>query len=279
VTITYSSVHRKDTLVLAPRLPYLERLHAGGVITSVGGFLWDFPRVAVALVNNTPRTVVLNEGTVRIDSIEPITEGLLRLYSSLENNVGQFTLINDGWGELRDVQLSYAVQDLEHCNTPRLNHNVVQEQIGTLSERKEIDILPRVPPELRRESYVCAVGDTKYISNGQSDSLRFSIVVPLYRHIVQYMIVSPSYEYELFLERDHGHYSQSFPVNHVIKTGESDLFTIVIGTDRSATFHLHFYFRTLGGDVLDGGPAKLSIIVPRTAAVFVADSARVRASR
>jgi hypothetical protein len=265
-TLEYRSSNVGDTLIITPLLGYLDDLKKGDVVTSVGGFGWEFPRVAVTIVNNTRNTIAITEARMLIDTVELSPEPLLRVYAPLENSVGKFFLINDGWGPARDVRLEYAIRRVRECNESSSITHVLQ--IRELNNDAVVDITDLLPSDLQDARSACVVGMIQY-SGTDRDTLRFAVVVPLEIEMVSYLRLNPSYEYDAFVDVSQIGSPITLPAHHALRPGDVDMFTVRIGTPQSARMRLRFSFRTAGGQILDGGSVRLDVLVPRTDARWV----------
>jgi hypothetical protein len=267
ITIEYQSFRKGDSLFIKPNLGYLDDINQGKTVSSLWGFDWDFPRVAVTIVNNTRNTLAITEALIAVQSIERVDESLLRIYSPWDNSVGKFFLVNEGWAAIQELWMEYSIRSIRKCNDVSPDTHVLQ--IPTLSEDTVIDLLGLLPHELRNDRSVCVVGSVRYKSGGLPVHFPFKIVVPLELETVMYSLMTPSYEYDLFLDENESGSIRIVPVQHELRPGDTDMFTIRVGTSRSVRTDLDFSFRAVGGQLLQGGSVKLDILVPRTDARWV----------
>jgi len=262
-------------------MPYLDLLANGGPIPATesgpGLFDWQFPTLAVKIVNNTDDTLFLTEAAVEVKSSEINTEPVLMVEPS--GAYDRFRFWNEGWGKVVDPVLAFDVLREDRCEDedlwPVMGHTLQLESF--LDAARDVVVTDFIPPEILdvqslesrailEPTYACVPGTLAYRSeSGRDYVVKFKVVIQLAGPIVKPPVFA-SFEYDLFLEAGRSGYTQPLSLSQAIKAGEAEQFSITIGTDKSADFDLAFSFRTSTGAAISANGVGLRIFVPRAAA-------------
>ena len=100
---------------IAARVPYLELVRHGGPLGGVGEFdRWDaaamaYPKLDVKLFNANSTTVGILSATVHVARSVRDPEPVPVVFRGRIDSPDRFSLENEGWGRMRNVQLRYAL--------------------------------------------------------------------------------------------------------------------------------------------------------------------------
>jgi hypothetical protein len=266
--LTYSYERLGKKIVIKPDMPYLSLLSQGGPIRGLqywwSPFQWQFPNLSVKINNNTKHTLFLTEVIVNVKDSKVNIDPVLIVKENFYN-VGNFDIINEGWGKVINPKIEFMVRDvsLYEKTFPAFapDHLV---QLKTFSDRARITVLGRVPPELRNNRLVCVFGKIYYSTeNNRKHTIKFKTRVSLVRPGPA-RPAPPNYIYDLFLKSGEFGYTKRLPISQKIGPGEVDHFLVRVATDKSSQFDLAFSFRATSGAELSGSAVLLDIFVPRS---------------
>ena len=284
VTVTYGYQRQRETVVVRPKMPFLELYVQGGPVRDSPDPVWQFPLLSLKIVNNTPATLLLSELAVKVKASELNTEPILRpVYTA----TGSVIFVNEGWGKAVAPKAHFALGTKQQCiddidwSTVKLPYEA---KMPTADERLEIpgsellgpDKYWKITTRLAKSDQegsgdYCTYGVLSYKTpSGDSRELKFQArgnIGGLGGGAVA------QYFYELWLPAGKAGYINYLPLSQSLKPGESDHFVVRVGTDKSARFDLEFSLRDTGGAVIPVQIVDLEIFVPRT---FKGDGKLVR---
>ncbi|MAF66866.1 MAG: hypothetical protein CMJ84_14575 [Planctomycetes bacterium] len=268
LTLTYRYDRRGDSIYITPQMPFLSRLERGGPIKGINFwwsvFQWQFPRLSVKFVNNTPHTVFLTEIVVKVNSSVINTEPVLIIEEDF-CNVGKFDIINEGWGKVIDPTVEFGITNVGayDSNSP-LEGRKESIRIDTFFERATVEVGGYVPANLRGANLVTAFGTIHYTTeDGDQRAVKFKTRVSLVAPGPG-APAPPTYTYDVFLEAGKSGYTELVPISQTVEANSVDHFLLRVATDKSARFDLDFSFRVAGGEELAGESVSMDIFVPRT---------------
>ncbi len=149
--LQYSLRRSESEIKISYELGYLNTFRAGGLIYPMNyllpprcPFLWDYPTLDLKFVNNADRTVFLSEIVIDVDESKPIREPLFAIRRDVQGrHAGILILINEGWVELRDLELHFNITPgLITDAIPVLRPYKHSIDAGHLVDRLEIDVTP-----------------------------------------------------------------------------------------------------------------------------------------
>lgn len=273
LTLTYTYEREGDKVLIKPEMPYLTRLSQGGPITGIdywwSPFKWQFPKLSVKIINNTDNTLFLTEANIDINSSEINTEPVLIIEENFYN-VGNFDVINEGWGKVVNPTFDFGITSTDSCEKDQtLEADKISIHKETFLEETRVSIIDYVPSDLLGHPSVCVFGEIYYTNQSQEErTIKFKTRVSLIEPGAD-LPQPPNYLYDVFLEAGKSNYSMSLPISQEIKPGEVDHFLVRVATDKSAQFNLAFSFRAVGGIELPANEVFLDIFVPRSQEHFV----------
>lgn len=145
-TLTYEIERADGNIVIQPSMGYLSTLASGGPIRPISytcvPFEWDFPTLDVKVVNNSEKTVFLNEAVFKIDesTLDP-TPVLIISPDSSRTNALHFCILNEGWGTAEELRISFHLIPLNRDEEPRYDgpfpHSL---DLGDLDESLNVDV-------------------------------------------------------------------------------------------------------------------------------------------
>ncbi len=274
LTLKYSYERMKEGVWIKPDMPYLSLLAKGGPITTIFDeipFLWQFPKLSVKVVNNTDRTVELDEAAIEVVKSTINREPVLMI-----GHGASLIFSNQGWGDVHKPQVRYGVTKGEGCEKLDVDKTPTS-QTKTLpafsdqSEAIEFDY-ESVKNLMDEGDDVCVYGEIKYTTDeGNARAVKFKVRVNL-EGLGDAGEDKPVYFYDASLPAGEAGYTRRVPLTHkhTIKPGEVDHFVIRIATNKSAQFELKFSFRDVGGMEIPTDNVLLDIFVPRTEIKLIA---------
>lgn len=280
LTVSYHYMRTERGVAISPVMPYLDLLAMGGPIKGFhywwSPFAWQYPGLSVEIVNNTKNTMFFNELVVRVNGSQVNREPVLLVEENFYN-VGNFDLINEGWGNAVNPTLDFDILPVGACDQqPSMSGTSRHIAIEPISDRSRIKIAPLVPDSLHNETLVCVAGNIRYENESHARraikfSTRVSLVPP-----GPGAPAPPSYLYDLFLEAGKSGYTTRVPIAQKIAAQDVDHFLLRIGTDKSAHFELNISLRRIGGAELAMPPVFLDIFVPRSQSQEAHQSTRLQ---
>ncbi len=263
VIYTYDRIKGKTEI--RPENQYLECLSKGEEVSSMRGFDWQFPILSVKVVNNTQETLVLSEATIKVKDSQLNKEPIPTLHSPLRNP-GKIYLENEGWGDVINPVVNLVIHDEESCNVLSDKNTIIKViKLPTFSDFVVIDIMSYLPAELLKKQSLCVVGSLKYTDpNNHSHNIQFKLGVHLKPIIIIPEMMIVTHQYDAILKSGVPHDIERIPLSHEIKPGDSDLFLIRLGTQKSSRFDLTISLRSASGIELPGHDVLIDIFVPRS---------------
>lgn len=283
-TLKYSYERSNADLKIRYTLPYITLLSEGGPIRSFmaianeSRFTWQFPKLAIKVVNNTNRTILLSEAVIEVLDRQPNNEPILFVDSRYEyeiggityyNQMGGFHAINEGWGSVVNARVEYQAKTRGETKCA-FSEGRGSLFLGTFADRADIQIVPQKVQEecVKRQNsfnYVDVTGVIRYqTENHQDRAVQFTtnVILGIARFPLGFTKVSA--QYNVMLEVQKGKYIVSLPTSQEIKPGETDHFVIQIASDKSAHFDLRITFKETSGTTLLGKNLFIDIFRPRS---------------
>jgi hypothetical protein len=124
MTVSYNAEKKGKKTVISPINEYLEHMRNGGPVSPVHfvytPFKWDFPTLDIKIVNNSDKTIFINEGILNVQHSELDSEPILLIRpDSFRSNALHFRILNDGWRVARNVKINFNLDPLvEKDHTP-----------------------------------------------------------------------------------------------------------------------------------------------------------------
>lgn len=262
--VTYSGNREDDQLIVDYSLPYLERLEKGEVqgISSESPFAWEFPKLSVKVVNNSPEVVYLTEvklDVTKSDRIEVPIPGIST------GDYAKLIVWNEGWDELVDAVIRLSPAISPDSDFP--SQFAFTSAAGTIRDRKVLPFgdLARYMPESFRS--VDVAGEIEHGSAEHRQIVPFrttmSLVPPM---VASGAPLEPTYTYPTVLEAGKSDETRIIPISQVIKPGEADHFLIQLAANQSARFDLNVTVYDADRQIAAQQPVHLNLFVPRSEA-------------
>ena len=141
--LEYSANRTEDKTLIFPSMGYLSTLCSGGPIQPIPDYFgWDFPTLDVKVVNNSDKTLFLNEAvlTVERSQLDP-TPVLIIRPDSYRSNALHFLIENEGWGIAKDVSASFHLTPINDKVSPTyLPPFPYSVSIGDIAEAVNVDL-------------------------------------------------------------------------------------------------------------------------------------------
>lgn len=264
LNVSYHEVPEGRLSRISYRLAYLDLVHSGGpvpgITSSARPLPGKFPALAVKLVNNTGKSVVLSSAIVKIISSEIPTEPI-PVFAARSMNALQID--NDGWGDVVDPVLEISVKAAGHDDEVDLfapeTRTIARK---TFSACDTIRIAPFVPERLRNQDAVTVFGTLSYGPADQRKSLKYETTVLL--DIKAGQALPPSYAYPpAYFEAGKAPCTIAIDIAQAIEAGRADQFLVTLGTDKTSHNRVSLSFKTTAGEILPGGDFLLDLYVPR----------------
>ena len=287
-TLRYSYERKQNKLKVHYTLPYLDLLARGGPISPVydtqgsAKLFWQYPRLAVKVVNNSSKTVLFTEAALEVTSSTLNKEPVLlinygRHYSEQGKDkmgpIGAFHIINDGWGDVVD-----AVVNLEILSPgfPELHGQKRTFRVGTFSEVATINLLqtPRQGFEGCREEemggsvYANVNGEIIYLTESRQErTVKFTSPVLMKFCGGLAGVSRETATYDVELESGKSGYVALIPLAQEVRAGDTDYFVFRLAASKSANFDLKISFRTPGIQLPENN-LSIDVFVPRSDSFF-----------
>lgn len=277
--LRYSETAAGSVLRIAYAMPYLEKYRQGGPVTGVEDalpFAWHYPNLAVRITNHSRRDLVPTRADLRVSESRLDESPLLVVLKETET----LWLENEGWGEVIDPVVHFQITPAEEIEAPQEDREpmkasrpifcpVETRQMWKLRLNKD------VPESLAEKENVRVAGFLEYGPADRRQSVRFATLVrlqPAAQHAVP-----PSFQHHVLLEAGKTQL-QSIPLSeHVISPGETELFYLRIGSDRTATYRLSLTVYADGEREIGRQDLELNVFVPRSQAARAVKNMRVKA--
>jgi hypothetical protein len=292
-SVHYSYAKQARTITISPELRYLDAQRRGEPVPGFSWwhdpFKWDFPSLAVKVVNNTRHDLVLSEIVFRVRKSSLDVRPAFAVKGPSYD--GRVKIVNEGWGSITDPSVKVAIKSVDSCHDFKLDdpHSIPLGKSDGNSEGVDEDgdvgfsIASLVPAALIGKTLIgktkrctsrnlkifmrecsdtpiCVQGQLNYVDqNGTHGILRFSTVSFL-GNPMPGAPMPPSFIYDAFLEAGKSDYTQRLSISQQIRPGEADNFSLRIATDRSAEI------LAVDGSVAWTGSFSLSIFVPKSGA-------------
>jgi hypothetical protein len=292
VNYEYEPVDKRTARVQTV-LPYTKQFMGGGPIGSMDPDIyqeisairvisWEWPRLSLQIVNNTPRTIQINTVAIRVISSEVDTEPLL----IIQGGYNGFTLVNQGWGDALGTTLQFGILNEAECEgRPWEAPTIGQLELGDVGEFAHVDLKGFIPPALvppgdqeledRQEAYACVGGLISFQNEGrQSRRVTFYAKIQISGPVAASSLALPEEEYYVFLPAGRAGYTKYVPMAHEVQPGRAEHLLLRFGTDKSAAFELQFQLQGLEELEVPIKTLFLSLILPRLDATTLSDSYR-----
>jgi hypothetical protein len=268
-----------------PDLPYLTKLRKGEPVQGFSWryepFHWEFPSLAVKVLNNTRRDLLLTEVVIRVRESKLDNRPILVSATYVVNGL---SIQNEGWGPVVRPQLQISLKHANACEQFSLG-NPINVKLDSFDIGKSFSISPLVPSslidEVKKSSFanppwpgytpICVHGKLDFKDDlGNDDSFKFASIVVLELPAIAERPLPPTYTYDLFLKAGKNGYEERKSISQEIKPGAGDHFLIRISTDRSASFKFSMDIIAAGGAVVWTGNFDMSLLLPRSGLKYVA---------
>lgn len=291
-TLRYWYERSKDQIDVNYAMPYLTLASKGGPVPAIydslgtSSLIWQFPALAIKVVNNTNQTLLVSEAAIDVKESHINNEPLLVInpgyYYRAKGQegitpIGAFHIINQGWGDVIDGKLELQITSPVYF--PALNGLKESFELGTFSEIKTINILsspPKAGEGCNRalngmggpSEYVSVDGEITYFTEShQKRRVRFNspVRVKYCGGLLGDLNITAAYDVQL--EAGKSGYVKYVPIAQSIKPGDADYFLLRVGSDKSAQFNLGVSFRTSGPEARTVN-VLMNIFVPRSGSDF-----------
>ncbi len=292
--------------VIAPSMPYLERVEAGGPIDPIGfnwqPFQWDFPTLQVTVDNPGDAPLVLKAVLLKVREsvLDPRPIPVIKP-DSYGSNARHFFLFNEGWGEMEALEIRFNLLPVAAegpaATAPSAYRHTLRP--GAVGEGINVDVsaalalegvklqaLPAgrmdrdAPIDTRafgpfKDGSADVVGELSYQApqpggSRQSRAVKFRTRVYLVNEYRAGVPAPPRYDYEARLQTEGRDYVVRVPVSVTVPARGRQLIGVRIGVDKSSRHDLRVQLESANSeDMGDGAAAELSVILPRMGAKYV----------
>jgi len=255
-TLVYQITNIGSELHIDPKMGYLSKLADGGPISGLdywwSPFEWRFPQLDLKIVNNTKKTVFFTDAVFEVDKsvLDPFP--ILVIKESMYN-VFHFKLLNEGWGDIQNCLIKFNIVSQSELVTFEKPYRH-QADVGNFTEEYNVDIsdalsMLGVDAHILREGtrealgpfkegVVLVFGEITFSGMTVEGSLKTSnIKFSTYVSLIYPGPGAPApstYQYEAMLEVGKNNYEIRVPISQVLKQGETDRFSILIGAQKSS---------------------------------------------
>jgi hypothetical protein len=262
--VTYKESTEGKHPSISYQLPYLDRVRQGGPVVGVEDsekvISWRYPRLAIKIVNNTPKTLFVSRVLINVISSEVVDEPIPIISAKSMNAL---RIDNAGWGDLIDPVLDVAISEIaDEQSLPLFAPAKSQVVRQTFSTTDSVRLNDLVPARLRDSEEVAVSGTLHYGPAGSRKALGFKTTVMLDIKVGQVMPPTFVYPATYFAAGKPGAII-TIPVEQVLGPGEADHFLITVGTDKTCRNRLAVSLEATTGEIFRGGELFLDLFVPR----------------
>ena len=280
----YQLKREGNVISIEPEITYLEWLRSGEVIEGPryqGFFEWEFPHLSFKLANNSPETILLSEVVFKVESSAIDRDPVLVVFPRAK--AGSLLISNEGWGRVINPVLDLGIYPLEICSLERFRTGTVTgKKLSDFTARTTVNISSYLPTEFVRSYQRCAAGTGKHCSvcvysalsylgtDGSTKEVKYA--TQFFPDDAEYAddsavggpLVS-SFGYEAFLKGGKRGYEVRVPISQEIRQKESEHFSVMLWTDRSARFRLRVLLVDSESRNIGDKRVSIGILVPRSA--------------
>lgn len=136
----------KEKTVISPSMEYLSKLRTGGPIQPINytsvPFEWDFPSLDIKIVNNSDKTLFLNEAVLNVIESHLDPSPVLVIQSGLFlSHALHFTISNEGWGVAKEARVDFHLIPLTNNTHPNyLSPYPYSVSLGDIDEESDVDL-------------------------------------------------------------------------------------------------------------------------------------------
>lgn len=275
----YTETVAGSVLRIAYAMPYLEKYRQGGPVAGVEDalpFAWHYPNLAVRITNPSRRDLVPTRATLQVSESRLDESPLLVVLKETEN----LWLENEGWGEVIDPVVHFRITPAEEIEAPQVDREPMKTSRPVFCpvetrQMWKLRLDNDVPASLEEKENVRVAGFLEYGPAERRQSVRFATLVrlqPAAQHAVP-----PAFQHHVLLEAGKTQIHSISLSEHVISPGETELFYLRIGSDRTATYRLRLTVYADGERAIGRQELELNVFVPRSQAARAVKNMRVKA--
>jgi len=263
--LTYRAERLDGRLTVHHGMPYLEEARAGrplkGLLYTWSPFAWRFPALNIRVASRGALPLHLAEAVLHVRDSTPILEPI-PVFTDMTRMA--IELCNEGWAPLEDAELEFklSASDAEEGAISLFEEETFTVALGSIAERAQVSLAGKVPPHLANTETAVVTGSLRYTAGGQARKNPFRTRVLIGQRIGRG--VKPSAEYSVLLTAGQAPTTRLVPLAQEIGPGETDLFSLVIGSDRSASYELDLSLNVFDAPPIALGDIRLEIFVPRS---------------
>lgn len=274
-------IHRKaDSIRIYSDIPYIDRFNRGG---PVRGYQWtwtpfanSFPALDFKIANNTSEVVFVSEAEFNFESSRPRKFPVLIFRDDVPRGI---SIANAGSGVAREVRLRFVFQtvDEEPSFLEDYPHDVA---VGDIDDDAHIDltaelrsiesqypatIVAAIASSANEAKSILAVGQITWKDETSGESHCCDFATRVFVGQTGYGLPAPpSSVYDLQMRSDSDAYSETVPVSHNIKPGETDRFQIVLFCDSASLHQFRLTLRSTSDVVFESPLITMDYFVQRS---------------
>ena len=249
--VTYNLERTDPGIRIQPTMGYLSRCEAGGPIGPLNyytgrlaPFCWDFPQLDFKVLNNSPNTIYLTELILDVEEsvLDPFP--ILTIKADVYGNcVGHFLLFNEGWLDLQDVTVRYALIPGEIETPPSVQEYPFGCHVGTLSHSDKVSVLDAFQrmgvDGAFQDGVGTVIGKIDFLAptiDGQAEKRTIAFWTPVcFIESGGRGVLAPmSYTYQSQFEVGMSRYQRRVPLSQEVKSGDTDRFSAKIAVKKSS---------------------------------------------
>jgi hypothetical protein len=304
--VTYIASKAEGTLHIAPQMPYLKLVETGGPIHPIRftwqPFAWSFPTIQFTVDNPGDEPLALKAAVlqVRRSHLDPRPIPVIKP-DSFRSNARRFELINEGWGEMEDLEIRFNLlartpDGRPVIHAPPYRHTVKPGAIGDginvdVSEALAVEgvrlkDLPGGRPSSEavvatdafgpfKDGSAEVVGEMRYQAaqpggGRQPRAVKFQATVYLVNEHRVGVPAPPRYDYEARLEVEGRNYTVRVPIDVTVPARGRKMFGVRVGVDKSSQHEFTLQLEsTRPSDTVAGPSVDLTVLIPRRGAQYV----------
>jgi hypothetical protein len=117
-TLKYKYIKDVESIKITPELPYLSKIYKGDPVEGFNWiyepFEWQFPSLAIKVVNNTKQTLLLSEVVFRVHQSKKDERSILVINPG---SSGKAVAVNEGWGPVESPSLRVSIKHPDACSS------------------------------------------------------------------------------------------------------------------------------------------------------------------
>jgi hypothetical protein len=145
--LQYHVEKSNDVLRIEKSMDYLSNYEKGGIIEPIHfiwvPFEWDFPNLDLKIVNNSDETIFLTEVVFDVEEsrLDPFPVLVIKP-DSFRGNALHFLLLNEGWGEVRNLKARFHLTPIRRSGSAPIFEEPYPHEVavGDFSERFNVNI-------------------------------------------------------------------------------------------------------------------------------------------